>query len=463
MLNNQIIITDGNVCARALRNDKGVVDAKELSSNEWEELRGRNANSTKAKLVQCAKCWELYREVQWLQTYSTGRGTRVIRHQPGESRSDHGYEPVETPEHHAWNERAFIIGDAEGYNPRKEAWAPNMKTRADVLLTGTLTIAYEHQHSPFSASGRYSAPERTRLAAAVGRTAMWHATSDKVRGLVPILRTDGGLPLKVIANPNYRHEFRGGVYRIEIYTCTVRNGYECPNGKFSGCGKPHARGQVTAAQLDDVLRGAPIGAYMPVVDAQVLRAPRFFWTDMASYGQYLAYLGSPAVARRPPARRPMGREPEAAGVAGTPGQRKRSWKRCALGPSICPAFRDVPPLHQSWSRPRSRARFLASATPAARSAASQLAPTPLDGAAMSTDPSATGALERGSGDFRNRRRGAAGGEVRPASFARPRHGRAHAGAGRQLGTSPPQRTAPRIHATSRRQCEQRGRGFPSSS
>lgn len=294
MLNNQIIITDGNVCPRALRNDKGVVDANELTSNEWEQLRARNANSTKIQLVQCAKCWELYHEVQWLKTYNLGL-TRVVSHQPGESRPDHDYEPVETPEHRAYNDRAFMIGEAEGYNPRKEAWAPNMKTRADVLLTGTLTIAYEHQHSPFSASGRYSAPERTRLAAAVGRTAMWHATSDKVRGQVPILRTDGGLPPKVIANPNYRHEFRGGVYRIEIYTCTVRNGYECPNGKFSGCGKPHARGQVTAAQLDDVLRGAPIGAYMPVVDAKVLRAPRFFWTDMASYGQYLAYIASPAV------------------------------------------------------------------------------------------------------------------------------------------------------------------------
>ena len=297
MLNNQIIITDGNVCARAPRNDKGVVDANELSIREWEELRGQNANSTKAKLVQCAKCWELYREVQWLKTYSTSRGTPVCSHQPGESRPDHDYEPLETPEHRAYNNRAFSIGEAEGYNPRKEAWAPNMKTRADVLLTGTLTIAYEHQHSPFSATGRYSAPERTRLAAAAGRTAMWHTNSDKVRGQVPILRTDGGLPLKLIENPNYRHEFRGGIYRIEIYTCTVRNGYECPNGKFSGCGKPHARGQVTAGQLDDVLRGAPIGAYMPVVDAHVIRAPRFFWTDMASYGQYLAYIASPAVSQ----------------------------------------------------------------------------------------------------------------------------------------------------------------------
>lgn len=296
MLNNQIIVTDGNVCPRALRNDKGVVDANELTSSEWEQLRKRNANSTKTRLVKCAKCWELYREVQWMKTYNLG-GTRVVSHQPGESRPGHDYEPVETPEHRAWNNRVFLITDPEGYKPRKEAWSPDRKTRADVLLTGTLTIAYEHQHSPFSATGRYSAPERARLAAAAGRTAMWHTTSDKVRGQVPILRTDGGLPLKLIENPNYRHEFRGGIYRIEIYTCTVRDGHECPNGKFSGCGKPHARGQVTAGQLDDVLRGAPIGAYMPVVDAQVIRAPRFFWTDMGSYGQYLAYIASPAVPR----------------------------------------------------------------------------------------------------------------------------------------------------------------------
>lgn len=293
MLNNQIIITDAGLRAYARRNDRGIVDAAGLTSGEWEELRGRNANSTRIRLVQCAKCWELYRDVQWLKTYNL-RGTRVVSHQPGESRPDHDYEPVETEEHRAYNDRAFMIGEDAGYDPRKEAWAPNRKTRADVLLTGTLTIAYEHQHSPFSATGRYSAPERTRLAAAVGRTAMWHATSDKVRGQVPILRTDGGLPPRIILNRNYRHEFRGGIYRIEIYRCTVREGHECPNGKFSGCGKPHARGQVTAGQLDDVLRGAPIGAYMPVSDAQVLRAPRFFWTDAASYGQYLAYISSPA-------------------------------------------------------------------------------------------------------------------------------------------------------------------------
>jgi hypothetical protein len=297
VLNNQIIVTDDTLRAYGRRNDRGIVDASSLTDGEWEELRGRNADSTKICLVQCAKCSELYGEVQWLKTYNS-RGIRVVSHQKGESLLRHAYEPVETAEHRAYNNRAFWIGEAEGYNPRKEAWAPNMKTRADVLLTGALTIAYEHQHSPFSATGRYSAPERTRLAAAVGRTAMWHATSDKVRGQVPILRTDGGLPLKVIENPNYRHEFRGGIYRIEVYTCTVREGHRCPGRKFSGCGRPHARGQVTAGQLDDVLRGAPIGTYMPLTDAEVIGTPKFFWTDRTSYDQYFAYVADPDVLHR---------------------------------------------------------------------------------------------------------------------------------------------------------------------
>lgn len=296
MLNNQVIVTDDTLRAYARRNEQGVVDAAALTEGEWEELRTRNANSKQTQKVKCAKCWDLYREVQWLKTYNTSRSTRVASHQAGDARPDHDYEPVETPVHRAYNNRAFMIGEAEGYNPRKEAWARDKKTRADVLLTGTLAIAYEHQHSPFSATGRYSAPERTRHAEAVGRTAMWHATGDKVRGQVPILRTDGGLPPNVIENPNYRHEFRGGMYRIEIYACTVRDGHECPNRKFSGCGKPHARGQVTAGQLDDVLRGAPIGAYMPLADANVIRAPKFFWTDRQSYDQYVMYVaGSDAL------------------------------------------------------------------------------------------------------------------------------------------------------------------------
>lgn len=290
MQNNQISITDDTLRAYARRNPQGIVDARNLTSDEWEELRSHNTNSTRIRLVKCVKCWELYREEQWLKTYNHSGGTRVISHQAGEARPDHDFEPVESPEHRAYNNRVFAIGESEGLNPRKEAWAPDRKTRADVLLTGTLKIAYEHQHSPFSATGRYSAPERTRLAAAVERTAMWHSTSDRVRGQVPILRTDGGLPPQVIENPNHRHEFRGGIYRIELYTCTVRDGHECPDGKFSGCGKPHARGQVTAGLLDDVLRGAPVGAYMPVTGANVIRAPKFFWTDRRSYDGYLAYI-----------------------------------------------------------------------------------------------------------------------------------------------------------------------------
>ncbi|BBB01033.1 hypothetical protein RVR_8265 [Actinacidiphila reveromycinica] len=296
MLNNQIIVTDDGLDACAHRNDHGVIDAALLAGAEWQQLRERSARAggaTKARLIKCAKCWLKYGSEQWLSPKVNHVGTRILAHQAGEGRADHDYEPVETPEHRAYNNRAFRIGDDEGYNPRKEAWASNMKTRADVLLTGTLAIAYEHQHSPFSATGRYSAPERTRLATAVGRTPMWHATSDKVRGQVPILRTDGGLPPQVIENPNYRHEFRGGVYRIEIYTCDVRWGHECPDGKFSGCGKPHARGQVTAANLDDIIRGAPVAKFMPMYDVQVIRAPRFFWTDAASYVQYLAYVGAP--------------------------------------------------------------------------------------------------------------------------------------------------------------------------
>jgi hypothetical protein len=84
VLNNQIVITDRSVCPRAVRSDAGVVDANGLTSDEWTRLRERNVNSPKAKLVQCAKCWELYREVQWMRTYSTSRGTRVVSHQPGE-------------------------------------------------------------------------------------------------------------------------------------------------------------------------------------------------------------------------------------------------------------------------------------------------------------------------------------------------------------------------------------------
>src|SRR5690606_34052721 len=150
VLNNQIIITDGNVCVRAKRNDKGVVDAADLTTLEWEELRSRNADSTKVKLVKCARCWELYRSVQWMQTFNR-MGTRVFRHRPGEQRPDQDYESVATAPPAAYNGRAFMIVGAEGYTPRKEAWAPNRTTRADGRRTGIRTSADERQRSPFSA------------------------------------------------------------------------------------------------------------------------------------------------------------------------------------------------------------------------------------------------------------------------------------------------------------------------
>jgi hypothetical protein len=34
---------------------------------------------------------------------------------------------------------------------------------------------------------------------------------------------------------------------------------------------------------------------MPVIDAQVIRAPKFFWTDQESYDRYLAYIADPDV------------------------------------------------------------------------------------------------------------------------------------------------------------------------
>lgn len=295
MLNNQIIVTDDGLDACAYRKDRGVIDAKTLPEYAWQQLRERSSKAggaPKAQLIKCAKCWLKYASEQWLSPKVNHLGTRVLSHQPGEGRPDHAYEAVEGPIHRAWKSHYFKVGEGAGLITEMESRAPDGNTISDVALTGTRTIDLQHQHSPFSTTHRYSAPERTRLAAANGRTSMWHTTSDKVRGHVPILRTPSGLPPEIIENPNYQHEFRGGIYRIEIYTCTVRDGHQCPNRKFSGCGKPHARGQVTASQLDDVLRGAPVGKFMPMYDVEVIRAPRFFWTDAESYVQYLAYIGA---------------------------------------------------------------------------------------------------------------------------------------------------------------------------
>ena len=294
MLNNQIIITHDGLAACAYRQDRGVIDAKTLPERAWQELRERSAKAggaTKARLIKCAKCWLEYSSEQWLSPKVNHLGTRVLSHQPGEGRPDHAYEAVEGPIHRAWKIHYVKVGEAAGLICEVESRAPDGRTISDTALTGTRTIDVQHQHSPFSSTHRFSAPERTRLAAVAGRTSMWHTTNRKVRGQVPILRTKNP-PLAVIENLNYRHEFEGGIYRIEIYRCDVRSGHECPNRKFSGCGKPHARAQVTTAELDDVIRGAPIGKFMPMYDVQVIRAPRFFWTDAESWAQYLTYIGA---------------------------------------------------------------------------------------------------------------------------------------------------------------------------
>lgn len=294
MLNNQIIVTDDSLAACAYRQGHGVIDAKTLPEDAWQQLREQSARAggaTKARLIKCAKCWLEYSSEQWLSPKVTHLGTRVLSHQPSEGRPDHAYEAVEGPVHRAWKIHYVKVGEDAGLIYEVESRAPDGRTISDVALTGTRTIDMQHQHSLFSTSRRFSAPERTRLAAAVGRTSMWHTTNRQVRGQVPILRTKNP-PLEVIENLNYRHEFEGGIYRIEIYRCDVRWGHECPDRKFSGCGNPHARGQVTTAHLDDVIRGAPIGKFMPMYDVQVIRAPRFFWTDAESWAQYLTYIGA---------------------------------------------------------------------------------------------------------------------------------------------------------------------------
>lgn len=81
MLNNHIIITDDTSRACGRRNEQCIVDAAKLTESEWAELCARNVNSNRVQLVQCAKCWTQYSEVQWLQTFNR-LGGRVILTSP---------------------------------------------------------------------------------------------------------------------------------------------------------------------------------------------------------------------------------------------------------------------------------------------------------------------------------------------------------------------------------------------
>ena len=304
MLNNQIIIADDTLRAYASRNQRGIVDAVQLPESEWAELCARNINSTRAQIVKCGFCWVDHSEIQWMKTFNR-MGTRVVSHQAGEA-LDHPYQSVETPEHRAYNNRTFHVWDNEGFGPRKEARAKDGSSVADVLaVEGIVKTAYEHQHSPFKKG--HGLTERMDCAAAVGRVAMFHTDQVSVARAQkgPILRTDGDVPFEWIEDLNRPLTFRAGLREIIVFTCDVRNGVWCPRGKISGCGKPHARTELLGGTtLDDVLRGAPMGEYVPVSNAQVTEAPYSFWTTRESYGRYLSALnghgatpldGSPAV------------------------------------------------------------------------------------------------------------------------------------------------------------------------
>lgn len=290
MLNNQIIVTDDTLRAYARRNQRGIVDAVQLTESEWAELCAWNINSTRAQIVKCGFCWVDHGETQWMKTFNR-MGTRVVSHQAGEA-LDHPYQSVETREHKAYNNRTFHVWDKEGFGPQKEARAEDGSSVADVLATeGIVKTTYEHQHSLFKKG--HGLTERMDCAAAVGRVAMFHTDQLSVargqRG--PILRTDGDVPFEWIENLNRPLTFRSGLREIIVFTCDVRNGIWCPRRKLSGCGRPHARTEpLGGVTLDDVLRGAPMGEYVPVFNAQVTEAPYSFWTTRKSYGRYLSAL-----------------------------------------------------------------------------------------------------------------------------------------------------------------------------
>ncbi|HET6635211.1 MAG TPA: hypothetical protein VFH77_09290, partial [Streptomyces sp.] len=177
MMHNNLVYVTG----------EGLVDAAEINGVRWSQLCAANTPSTKQKLVKCAWCWDEHREAHWMKTFDR-EGSRVVSHQPGAGIADHPYEALETPQHRAWNYRAARVGAEAGYGVEVESWSADKKTRADVLLVGELTVAYEHQHSPFK-KGR-GALERTRLAKAAGRDeVMWHGTNELIvgRARVPML------------------------------------------------------------------------------------------------------------------------------------------------------------------------------------------------------------------------------------------------------------------------------------
>jgi hypothetical protein len=266
--------------------DGHLVDAVLLTDQQWAQLVAANRESTKRRLVKCAWCWQEDHVTHWMQTFSMPNGTRVVRHQPGES-DEHPYAALESSEHKALCSRVERVGLAEGFEAQREAVAADGKTRSDVLLKGNVQVSYEMQHSPFKSG--YGASERTRRALAAGRDHVaWHTDNEAVgrSAQVAMLRSNRAT-LPQIENPRYELRMIGG-YRVPlVWTCTVREGYRCPNGRYSGCGATHFDTDPAALTLDDFARKAPAGLIVPVMPLD----RRGYWTTAQGYELWQEHCG----------------------------------------------------------------------------------------------------------------------------------------------------------------------------
>lgn len=291
MLNNQIIITDDTLHAYARRNEQGIVDALKLTNGEWAELCAKNVDSNRRQLVKCGFCWVDFGEVQWMKTYTTRAGTRVVSHQRGEA-LDHPYQSVEGPRHKAYKNRAYLFGDREGLNPEKEAAAEDGSTITDTLLQGVVKLAFEHQHSQFKRDRGLA--KRIGVIEAVGRVPLFHTDQTSVfkAQKAPILRTDGDVPLDWIEDLNRPLIITGGLREIIVFTCDARNGAWCPKGRISGCGKTHARTEpLRGVTLDQALMHGVTDEYRYILNAEVVDGPRGFWTTRECHDRYISALG----------------------------------------------------------------------------------------------------------------------------------------------------------------------------
>lgn len=277
--------------------DGRLVDAALLTDRQWAQLVAANRESTKRRLVKCAWCWQEGHVTHWMKTYSKADGTRVVSHQAGES-GDHPYQALESSEHKATCDRVERVWSAEGGTAIREATAADGKTRSDVLLIGSVQVSYEMQHSPFKLG--YGASERTRRALAAGRDHVaWHTDNETIgrSAQVAMLRSNRAT-LPQIENPRYELRMIGGYRMPVVWTCTAREGYRCPRGRYSGCGATHFDTEPAALTLDDFARKAPAGLILPVLPLD----RRGYWTTVAGYQLWLEHGGHAGLLGDGPAR-----------------------------------------------------------------------------------------------------------------------------------------------------------------